>query len=77
MKNLHFEGLDAEQKTILECLWSCNDIDSVNEFIDALPGKSQKDAQSLFQLLIVDTMELYQGLDYKSEVEELIERVKR
>ena len=76
MKHIQFEGLTLEQKTILECLWQCEDIDCVNEFIDALPDASKKDAESLFDLLVVDTLEFYHGLSYKEEAQEIIQRVK-
>jgi hypothetical protein len=51
-------GLTTRQKTIMDLLWTCNDLDQVNTFIKALPTRAdQQDAQSLIVIATQESLE--------------------
>jgi hypothetical protein len=51
-------GLTERQKTIMDLLWTCKDLDQVNTFIKALPTVAdQYDALSLVNIATLESLE--------------------
>jgi hypothetical protein len=51
-------GLTTRQKTIMDLLWTCKDLEQVNTFIRALPTVAdQRDAQSLIVIATQESLE--------------------
>lgn len=58
------EGLTARQKSIMELLWSCRDIEQVQTLIRSLPSVAdQYDALSLVQIATWESIEEELGLE--------------
>jgi hypothetical protein len=57
-------GLTVRQKTIMDLLWTCRDLDQVNTFIKALPTVAdQYDALSLVNIATLESLEEEGGID--------------
>jgi hypothetical protein len=69
-------GLTTRQKTIMDLLWTCNDLDQVNTFIKALPTRAdQQDAQSLIVIATQESLEEDGQLEqFKETAREAIDR---
>jgi hypothetical protein len=69
-------GLTTRQKTIMDLLWTCNDLDQVNTFIKALPTRAdQQDARSLIVIATQESLEEDGVLEqFKETAREAIDR---
>ena len=69
-------GLTTRQKTIMDLLWTCNDLDQVNTFIKALPTRAdQQDAHSLIVIATQESLEEDGVLEqFKETAREAIDR---
>lgn len=69
-------GLTDRQKSIMELLWSCSDIEQVRTLIQSLPTKQdQCDAESLVHIATWETLELEGVLDqFKESADAAIRR---
>lgn len=62
-------GLTQRQKSIVDLMWTCRDLDAVNTLISSLPTKQdQCDARSLCTILVQETLEQEEGLERYAEV---------
>jgi hypothetical protein len=69
-------GLTTRQKTIMDLLWTCNDLDQVQTFIKALPTVAdQYDALSLVNIATQESLEEDGVLEqFKETAREAIDR---
>jgi len=59
-------GLTDRQKTLMDLLWGCQDIEQIRTLIDALPTKQDKwDAMGLVEIATVESIE--QELGFSKE----------
>ena len=71
-------GLTVKQKALLTVMWDIDSVDKVKEFIGTLPAADARDAHSLLQMAIWESIEQEDGLDaYKDQARSVIARVSR
>jgi len=56
-------GLTPKQKALLTVMWDIDSVDKVHEFIGTLPAADARDAHTLLQLAIWETLEQEGELD--------------
>jgi hypothetical protein len=67
-------GLTDKQKALLTVMWDIDSVDKVQEFISTLPAQDARDAHSLLQMAIWESIE-QQGLeDYEELAKDCISR---
>jgi hypothetical protein len=67
-------GLTVKQKALLTVMWDIDSVDKVQEFISTLPAQDARDAHSLLQMAIWESIE-QQGLeDYEELAKDCISR---
>ena len=67
-------GLTPKQKALLTVMWDIDSVDKVQEFISTLPAQDARDAHSLLQMAIWESIE-QQGLeDYEELAKDCISR---
>ena len=60
---IQIEGLSQRQKSIMEFLWTCADLEQVKDFIKSLPTeKDRVDATSLVKIAMQEVLESEGGL---------------
>ena len=65
-------NLTPRQKQLVDLMWNCPDLDSVNTLIAALPTEQDKqDCRGLCTILVQETLEHEQGLDAYADLAEL------
>jgi len=68
-------GLTAKQKALLTVMWDIDSVGKVQEFISTLPAADARDAHSLLQMVIWETVEQEEGLEsYESLAKDCISR---
>ena len=69
-------GLTDRQRTIMDLLWTCNDLEQVNTFIKALPTVAdQYDALSLVDIATQESLEEEGVIDqFEEQAREAIDR---
>jgi hypothetical protein len=60
-------GLTPKQKALLTVMWDIDSVDKVKEFIGTLPAADARDAHSLLQMAIWESIEQEDGLDAYSD----------
>jgi hypothetical protein len=71
-------GLTVKQKALLTVMWDIDSVDKVKEFIGTLPAADARDAHSLLQMAIWESIEQEDGLDaYKDQARSVIASVSR
>ena len=56
-------GLTEKQKALLTVMWDIDSTDKVHEFIRSLPAADARDAHSLLQMAIWESIEQQEGLE--------------
>ena len=56
-------GLTPKQKALLTVMWDIDSVDKVQEFIRTLPAQDARDAHSLLQMAIWESIEQEGELD--------------
>ena len=56
-------GLTPKQKALLTVMWDIDSTDKVHEFIRSLPAADARDAHSLLQMAIWESIEQQEGLE--------------
>jgi hypothetical protein len=56
-------GLTPKQKALLTVMWDIDSVSKVQEFIGTLPAADARDAHSLLQLAIWESIEQQEGLE--------------
>ena len=56
-------NLTPKQKLLLDVMWELDSMDKVQSFIRTLPAQDARDAHSLLQIAIWETLEQEDGLD--------------
>jgi hypothetical protein len=68
-------GLTPKQKALLTVMWDIDSVDKVQEFIRTLPARDARDAHSLLQMAIWESIEQQEGLaDYEELARDCISR---
>jgi hypothetical protein len=68
-------GLTEKQKALLTVMWDIDSTDKVHEFIRSLPAADARDAHSLLQMAIWESIEQQEGLeDYAQMAKNCISR---
>jgi hypothetical protein len=68
-------GLTDKQKALLTVMWDIDSVDKVKEFIGTLPAQDARDAHSLLQMAIWESIEQQEGLaDYEQMAKACISR---
>jgi hypothetical protein len=71
-------GLTPKQKALLTVMWDIDSVDKVREFIGTLPASDARDAHSLLQMAIWESIEQEDGLDaYKDHSNAVIAAASR
>jgi hypothetical protein len=60
-------GLTVKQKALLTVMWDIDSTDKVHEFIRSLPASDARDAHSLLQMAIWESLEQQGELDAYSD----------
>ena len=69
------QGLTPKQKALLTVMWDIDSVSKVQEFIRTLPASDARDAHTLLQLAIWETVEAEGGLeDYEAMAKDCISR---
>ena len=72
------DNLTVKQKALLTVMWEIDSMDKVHKFIGTLPAQDARDAHSLLQLLIWETLEHEGELDaYKDHADHAIRTASR
>jgi hypothetical protein len=72
------DNLTVKQKALLTVMWEIDSMDKVHKFIRTLPAQDARDAHSLLQLLIWETLEHEGELDaYKDHADTCIATASR
>jgi len=50
-------GLTAKQKILMDVLWSMEDINNVNAFVNSLPTQDKLDCRSMMQIALWESLE--------------------
>jgi hypothetical protein len=67
---ISIQGLTRKQVTLMDIMWTMDDLAKVNTFIGTLPVRDQQDCRSLVHIATLETLELEGGLDaYKAAAE--------
>ena len=70
-------NLTPKQKALLTVMWEIDSMDKVQQFIRTLPAADARDAHSLLQIAIWETLELEGALDdYTQDSVNVISRVR-
>ena len=70
-------GLTPKQKALLTVMWEIDSVEKVHQFIGTLPAQDARDAHSLLQMAIWETLELEGGLDdYSQDCADVIGRIR-
>ena len=68
-------GLTPKQKALLTVMWDIDSVSKVQEFIRTLPAADARDAHSLRQMAIWESIEQQEGLaDYEELARDCISR---
>lgn len=68
-------GLTPKQKALLTVMWDIDSVSKVQEFIRTLPARDARDAHSLLQMAIWESIEQQEGLaDYEELARDCISR---
>ena len=68
-------GLTPKQRALLTVMWDIDSVDKVKEFIGTLPARDARDAHSLLQMAIWESIEQQEGLaDYEELARDCISR---
>jgi hypothetical protein len=68
-------GLTPKQKALLTVMWDIDSVTKVQEFIRTLPARDARDAHSLLQMAIWESIEQQEGLaDYEELARDCISR---
>jgi hypothetical protein len=60
---IHIDGLTHRQVQLMDLLWTCNDLEQIQQFIAALPTRAdQLDAKSLVLVATWESIEQELGL---------------
>jgi hypothetical protein len=71
-------NLTPKQKALLDVMWELDSLDKVHAFIKTLPAADARDAHSLLQIAVWETVELEEGLDaYKDHSDACIAAARR
>jgi hypothetical protein len=69
--------LTPKQKALLDVMWNIDSVEKVHEFIRTLPAQDARDAHSLLQIAIWETIESEDGLDaYSDQAHSIITSIK-
>ena len=60
-------NLTPQQKSLLTVMWDIDSVDKVHEFIRTLPAQDARDAHSLLQMAIWESLEQQGELDAYSD----------
>ena len=72
---ISISGLTPKQKALLTVMWDIDSVERVHEFIQTLPAADARDAHSLLQMAIWESIEQQEGLtDYEQTAKDLISR---
>jgi hypothetical protein len=70
-------NLTPKQKALLTVMWEIDSVEKVQQFIRTLPAADARDAHSLLQIAIWETLELEGALDdYTQDSVDVISRVR-
>ena len=68
-------GLTVKQKALLTVMWDIDSVTKVQAFIGTLPAADARDAHSLLQMAIWESIEQEEGLaDYEQMARDCISR---
>ena len=68
-------GLTEKQKALLTVMWDIDSVSKVHEFIRSLPAQDARDAHSLLQMAIWESIEQQEGLEeYEQLAKDCISR---
>jgi hypothetical protein len=71
-------NLTQKQKMLLDVMWGIEDVNQVNDFINALPYRDKIDARGLLEIAIQESFEYEHGLDdYKTLAIEAIDTARQ
>lgn len=77
MNDITIQGLTPRQQTLADILWSFDDQDQVDQFINALPeGELQSEAQSIVYLILLAVQESEEDQDSQQIAEDLLNRLR-
>jgi hypothetical protein len=72
------QGLTPKQKALLTVMWDIDSVSKVKEFIGTLPAADARDAHSLLQMAIWESLEQEGELDaYMDQARSVIASVSR
>jgi len=72
------DNLTVKQKALLTVMWEIDSVEKVQEFIQTLPAQDARDAHSLLQIVIWETLEQQGELDaYKDTADIAIRTASR
>jgi hypothetical protein len=72
------QGLTPKQKALLTVMWDIDSVSKVKEFISTLPAADARDAHSLLQMAIWESLEQEGELDaYMDQARSVIASVSR
>jgi hypothetical protein len=72
---ISISGLTPKQKALLTVMWDIDSVSKVHEFIRSLPARDARDAHSLLQMAIWESIEQQEGLaDYEDMAKDCISR---
>jgi hypothetical protein len=75
---ISISGLTPKQKALLTVMWDIDSTDKVHEFIRTLPAADARDAHSLLQMAIWESLEQQGELDaYKDHACAVINAARR
>jgi hypothetical protein len=70
-------NLTPKQKALLTVMWEIDSVEKVHQFIGTLPAADARDAGSLLQIAIWETLELEGAIDdYSQDCADVISRVR-
>jgi hypothetical protein len=68
-------GLTDKQRALLTVMWDIDSVTKVHEFIRTLPASDARDAHSLLQMAIWESIEQEEGLEaYEAMAKDCISR---
>lgn len=80
MVEITLNGLNPRQKVLADILWSLEEWDDVEKFIDTLPKRERAECEGIVEMMRMELVEAYRremGISATPEADELIRRLTR
>jgi len=66
--DLQITGLTSKQKALCEIIWACDSKDQVMAFVQSLPPKDRREAQSMVEMMTWAFLDTVDSTDLAKEV---------